>query len=190
MAWQHCTSSLLKGRIIGVKACQGSNVHGNCVLNQNEKISHKWLLRSSVWWTFSKAKCCATRIKRLVVCYCLVSVFPSLIQQSCRMQYIPLHAVFGPLFCGWTQCCSLAVRNCPQRKGRACFIWMIPCWVFTGHLLCSCHGRNVLHEHVHLEKAGAASTFLPCKSGKKIGIKGIKKCVVHKIEIAYPEIQG
>lgn len=47
---------------------------------RKKMFSNKWILRSGVWWSFKKAKCCAIRIEWLVICYCLVSVFPSLIQ--------------------------------------------------------------------------------------------------------------
>lgn len=54
-------------------------------------------------------------------------------------------------------------------------------------LLCSCHGRNVLHAGVHLGKDGAVSPQLPSFSitlkKNEIGIKERKKCVVCGIHI-------
>lgn len=135
------------------------------------------------------------------VCYCLVSVFPSLIQHYQFMTVKAVGCSIYPFACTVWPLFSVAEHSAAawQRgivlKGREELVSFggFPAGSSQDHLLCSCHGRNVLYAPVHLEEAGAAFPLPPSFSvslkKNKIGIKERKKCVVHKSEIAYPEIQ-
>lgn len=130
----------------------------------------------------------------------MVSVFPSLIQ---HYQFMTLKAVgcsislcmhcLAPLFCGWTQCCSLAVRNCPQGKGRAGVVWRIPCWEFTGAFTVLLPWQKCFPCTCAPGGGWTASPLPPSFSvsleKNEIGIKERKRHLVHKSKITCPEIQ-